>query len=41
VNWILERYDEVVWIGLIFLRIGTSEHDNKLPGSIKSWEVLE
>jgi hypothetical protein len=23
-EWILERYDEVVWIGLIWLRIGTS-----------------
>jgi hypothetical protein len=23
-NWILERYDGMVWIGLIWLRIGTS-----------------
>jgi hypothetical protein len=24
-KWILERYDGMVWIGLIWLRIGTSE----------------
>jgi hypothetical protein len=23
-KWILDRYDEMVWIGLILLRIGTS-----------------
>jgi hypothetical protein len=23
-KWILERWDEMVWIGLIWLRIGTS-----------------
>jgi hypothetical protein len=23
-KWILERYDEMVWMGLIWLRIGTS-----------------
>jgi hypothetical protein len=25
IKWILERYDGVVWTGLIWLRIGTSE----------------
>jgi hypothetical protein len=30
-----------VWIGLIWLRIGTSEQGNEPPGSIKCWEVLE
>jgi hypothetical protein len=24
-KWILERYDGIVWIGVIWLRIGTSE----------------
>jgi hypothetical protein len=24
-KWILERYDGMVWIGLMWLRIGTSE----------------
>jgi hypothetical protein len=23
-KWILERYDEIIWTGLIWLRIGTS-----------------
>jgi hypothetical protein len=31
----------MVWIGLIWLRIETSEHGNKPSGSIKCWEVLE
>jgi hypothetical protein len=34
----------MVWIGLIWLRIGTSgglEHGNEPSGSIKFWEVLE
>jgi hypothetical protein len=30
-----------VWTVLIWLRIGTSEHDNEPSGSIKYWEVLE
>jgi hypothetical protein len=34
-----------VWIGLIWLRIGTSrgscEHGNEPSGSVKCWEVLE
>jgi hypothetical protein len=29
------------WIGLIWLRIGTSEHGNEPLGSIKCWGVLE
>jgi hypothetical protein len=37
-KWILERYDGMVRIGLIWLRIGTngrvSEHGNELSGSI-------
>jgi hypothetical protein len=35
----------MVWIGLFWLRIGTSgglcEHGNEPSGSIKFWEVLE
>jgi hypothetical protein len=35
----------MVWIGLIWLRIGTSgglfEHGNEPSDSIKCWEVLE
>jgi hypothetical protein len=35
----------MAWIGLIWLRIGTSgrlfEYGNKPSGSIKCWEVLE
>jgi hypothetical protein len=35
----------MVWIGSIWLRIGTNggscEHGNEPPGSIKCWEVLE
>jgi hypothetical protein len=35
----------MVWIGLIWLRIGTSggsrEHGDEPPGSVKCWEVLE
>jgi hypothetical protein len=37
-KWILEREDGMVMIGLIWLRIGTS---NEPSGSIKCWEVLE
>jgi hypothetical protein len=33
-------WDGMVWIGLIWLRMGTSE-PNEPPGSIKCWEVLE
>jgi hypothetical protein len=40
-KWFLERLDGMVWIGLIWLRIGTSEQGNELSGSIKCWEVLE
>jgi hypothetical protein len=37
------KRDRMGWIGLIWLRIGTStsEHGNEPPGSIKCWEVLE
>jgi hypothetical protein len=35
----------MVWIGLIWLRIGTMEgsceHGNETSGSMKCWEVLE
>jgi hypothetical protein len=38
-KWILERYDGVVWTGLIWLRIGTSEgsceHGNEPLGFTK------
>jgi hypothetical protein len=44
-EWILERWDEVVWAGFIWLRIGTSggpcEHGNEPSGSIKCWEILK
>jgi hypothetical protein len=41
-KWNLERQDGMVWIGLSWLRIGTSgEHGNELSGSIKFWEILE
>jgi hypothetical protein len=43
---ILEKYDEVVWAGFIWLRTGTNgglfgEHGNKPSDSIKCWEILE
>jgi hypothetical protein len=44
-KWILARLDGMIWIGLIWLRIGTSwgscEHGYEPSGSIKSWGVLE
>jgi hypothetical protein len=40
---ILERWDLMVCIGLIWLRIGTSscEHGNEPSGFIKYWEIFE
>jgi hypothetical protein len=43
---ILEKYDGMVWTGLMWLRIGTSaagscEHGDEPSGSIKCWESLE
>jgi hypothetical protein len=42
---ILERLDEMVWTGSIWLRIGpvkgSCEHGNEPSGSIIRWEVLE
>jgi hypothetical protein len=42
--WILERQDRTVWIGLIWLRIGSSgsscKHANELSGSMKFWKFL-
>jgi hypothetical protein len=35
------RYDEVIYTGLIWLRIGTSGHGNETSGSIKFWIILE
>jgi hypothetical protein len=32
-KWILERYDGMVWIGLIWFRIGTSGGFHKMLGS--------
>jgi hypothetical protein len=40
-KWILEGQDGMVWIGLVWLRIGSCEHGNEPSGSIKCWEVLE
>jgi hypothetical protein len=44
-KYILERYVEVVWIGLMWLRIGNGggscDHDNEPSGYIKCWEVLQ
>jgi hypothetical protein len=31
----------MVWIELIWLRIGISERDNEPSGSIERWEILE
>jgi hypothetical protein len=40
----LDKQDGVVWIGFIWLKIGTSggvcEHGNELSGSINSWKFL-
>jgi hypothetical protein len=39
------REDGMVWIGFMWLRMGTSEvsceHNNEPSGSIRCWEVLE
>jgi hypothetical protein len=44
-KWILERQDEMVWIGLIWLRIGpvedSCERGNEPSGFINCWEFLE
>jgi hypothetical protein len=41
----LEKYNEVVWTRLIWLRIGASggscEHGNEISGSIKCWKISE
>jgi hypothetical protein len=41
----LEKYDGVVWTGLIWLRIGISgglcEHSNELSGSMKVGDILQ
>jgi hypothetical protein len=34
-------WDGMVCTGSIWLRIGFSEHDDELSGSIKCWGVLE
>jgi hypothetical protein len=34
-------WDGMDWIGLIWLRIWTSEHCNEPSGSIKCWEIPE
>jgi hypothetical protein len=34
-------WDGMVWNGLLWLRIGTSEHGNAPSVSTKCWEVLE
>jgi hypothetical protein len=44
-KWILERYDGVVWAGLIWLRIGTvedsCEHSNEPSDSVEFLEILQ
>jgi hypothetical protein len=35
------KYKGVEWTGLIWLRIGSCEHDDEPSGSVKCWEVLE
>jgi hypothetical protein len=37
----LEKLDEVVWIALIWLRIGASEHGYEPSGSVKCCEILQ
>jgi hypothetical protein len=45
-NWILEKYNGLLWIGLIWLSIGTHggwgscEHGNAPSSSQKCWEIL-
>jgi hypothetical protein len=34
-------WDGMVWVGSIWLRIGTSEHGDEPSGSLKCWEVPE
>jgi hypothetical protein len=36
VKYILEKYDEVVWTGLIWIRIRISEHGMEPSDSIKA-----
>jgi hypothetical protein len=44
-EWMLERYDGVVWTGLIWSGWGPvggcCEHGNEPSGSIKCWTILE
>jgi hypothetical protein len=44
-KWILEKQDGMVWIGVMWLRIGpvedSCEQGSEPSGSIKCWEVLE
>jgi hypothetical protein len=35
-EWILERQEGMIWVGLIWFKIG-----NEPAGSIKCWEFLE
>jgi hypothetical protein len=45
VGWILERWDGVMWTGLVWLRIGTVENSCEFgiesTGSMKCWETIE
>jgi hypothetical protein len=38
---IIDKWNEVVWTGFIWLMIRPSEHDNKPSGSIKIWKFIE
>jgi hypothetical protein len=43
-GWILERWDGVMWTGLVWLIIGTEgnwEFGIEPSGSIKCWETIE
>jgi hypothetical protein len=40
-GWILERWDGVMWTGLVWLRIGTGEFGIEPSGSLKCWETIE
>jgi hypothetical protein len=45
-GWILERWDGMIWTGLIWLRIGTGgesccEFGIEPSGSKKCWETIE
>jgi hypothetical protein len=38
---ILERWDGVMWTGLVWLRIGTGEFGIEPSGSMRCWKIIE